>query len=55
MGRIRRELTQEVVDTQVAQRLGHVTDGGTEVPHGQGLPRRLAGACQLTLVLHPIQ
>lgn len=49
------ELTQEVVDTEVAQRPGHVADGEAEMPHGQRLPRRLAGARQLTLVFHTIQ
>lgn len=49
------ELTQEVVDTEVAQRPGHVADGEAEVPHGQRLPRWLAGARQLTLVFHTIQ
>ena len=48
-------LTQEVVDTEVSERLGHIADGETEMPHGQRLPRRLAGARQLTLVLHAVQ
>jgi hypothetical protein len=48
-------LTQEVVDAQVAQRLGHVADGGTEVPQGQRLLRLLPGARQLALVLHTVE
>lgn len=48
-------LTQEVVDTEIAQRLGHVVDGGAEATQGQWLLQLLAGARQLTLVLHAIQ
>lgn len=54
-GRLRRELTQEVVEAEVPQGLGHVADGEAEVPHGRRLPRRLPGARQLTLVFHAIQ
>ena len=49
------ELTQEVVDAEVAQRPGHVADGEAEVPHRQRPPRRLAAARQLALVSHTVQ
>lgn len=54
-GEVCGELTQEVVDAEIAECLGHVADGEAQVPHGQRLPRRLAGARQLTLVLHAVQ
>lgn len=49
------ELTQEVVDAEAAQCRGHMADGETQVPHGQGTPSRLAGACQLALVLDAVE
>lgn len=48
-------LTQKVIDTESAQRLGHVVDGGTEPPQRQRLLRLLTGARQLALVFHTVQ
>ena len=48
-------LTQKVIDTEIAQRLGHIVDGGTEMPQRQWLLRLLAGACQLALIFHTVQ